>query len=95
MGLFGPPQHDAPHPRKLEGERVSSPLADRMRPETMDEFVGQAGASPGPTSAIFMHRGEPKDHGIFARNDRLGVSQHPVRTGGRSCFYAGPRFLLH
>jgi putative ATPase len=41
MGLFGPPQSDVPHPRKPGGKSVSSPLADRMRPETIEEFVGQ------------------------------------------------------
>ena len=34
-----------------------------------DACVGQAGASPGPTSAILMHSGEPKDYEVCARND--------------------------
>ena len=41
MGLFEPPQDDVSRPRKPEGKRVSSPLADRMRPEMIEEFVGQ------------------------------------------------------
>ena len=32
-----------------------------------DACVGQAGASPGPTSAIFMHSGKPKDHEVCAQ----------------------------
>ena len=41
MGLFEPPQDDISRPQKPEGKRVSSPLADRMRPEMIEEFVGQ------------------------------------------------------
>ena len=37
MGLFEPP----PTERSLGTARGKSPLADRMRPETMEEFVGQ------------------------------------------------------
>jgi len=38
MGLFEPPSAPPPSP---QGPGVSSPLADRMRPETLEEFVGQ------------------------------------------------------
>ena len=41
MGLFGPPQDDSSGSLKPKGKSVSSPLADRMRPETIEEFVGQ------------------------------------------------------
>ena len=37
MGLFEPPASE----KALEAERRKSPLADRMRPETLEEFVGQ------------------------------------------------------
>ena len=33
--------------------------------------VGQGGASPGPTSAIFATSSEPKDHENLAQNDSL------------------------
>jgi putative ATPase len=41
MGLFGPPQDDSFSFRQHKGKSVSSPLADRMRPETIEEFAGQ------------------------------------------------------
>jgi len=41
MSLFGPPQIDDLPPEKPGGKGGLSPLADRMRPGTIDEFVGQ------------------------------------------------------
>ena len=37
MGLFEPPDT----PSSTGPQRGKSPLADRMRPETIEEFVGQ------------------------------------------------------
>ena len=43
-----------------------------------DACVGQAGASPGPTSAIFMQGGEQEVHGICARSDGGQGTLEPV-----------------
>jgi len=41
MSLFEPPPSDDFPPQKPEGKGARSPLADRMRPETIEAFVGQ------------------------------------------------------
>ena len=55
-----------------------------------DACVAQAGASPGPTSAIFMHIGEPKDHGVCGvRHDlspSLSFRSKQPTNSKRGCF---------
>ena len=78
--LFGEPELGAdPPPLDVEPAASSTPLAARMRPRTLDEFVGpgaraRAGAAPAPRD-----RGRPS------------AVAHPLGAAGQRQNDAGPR----